>query len=195
MTTTKSASIPARVTWFGMMWMILEQDTALAPYLKYWKRENPYRILRLIRISMLSAIGGALICVLAVQFATNENMSFYVRLTGASFVVTEFVIGCLQTLCLYKTVSAFQLIWNANAMEILIAEPLKTLRLMAPTASKVLDLERTGEEKFPRGKREKKRLRKKIVHFCKTCQSFSSLLEKLDIEDCDRLVFKFARGD
>ena len=126
MTTNKSEKVPARVTWWRMFWMLLIGNAALTPYLKSWRGDSPYTVCYktgLSAIILFPAIPPIISYGLnwPSVFGNGRGLQFTIWVIGASLLVAWMVIMVINLHTLFKTVSAFQMVWNAGTIELLSA--------------------------------------------------------------------------
>ena len=124
MTTTKPTTVPARVTWFRMFWMIMIGDAALTPYLRCWRGDSPYSALYRTGLSafILFPVIPPIISFglnWPSVFGVGKGLHFACWIIGVSLLVAWMVITAMNTVALFKTVSAFRMVWNAGTIDLL----------------------------------------------------------------------------
>ncbi len=165
------STVPAMVTRWRMLWMIIAQDTALGPYLKLWKGVNPYHNMTMIKYSVFAIVIGF---IMKVELAHNigGDSGFVIGLLGFVSLTFGSSFGALHAQHLNQTVSAFQIVWNSQKLGLLARgefdfSMIKTIMTPWATywAKEVLRLETNGLDRLPRGRREKSSCKRKVNRY------------------------------
>ncbi len=200
MTTNKSEKVPASVSWWRMMWMILTQDTALGPYLKLWKGANPYHSLAITKIAILAVAGGLVMLIYAHKLGGVE-IDYIFQIMGAVTGLLGLIIGLLHARCLIQTTTSFQCIWNSQKFELLARGEfdrgmIKAIMTPGAThwAKEALRLETAGLDRLPKGRREKSAFKRKIDTYVSACLGMGFGHGTLTHKELVKNAFSIARG-
>jgi hypothetical protein len=195
------STVPAMVTRWRMLWMIITQDTALGPYLKLWKGVNPYHSLVVIKYSVLALIIG-FITTLVLAPKNDGVAGFVIGLLGLISTVYGVSFGLIHTQHLNQTVSALQIVWNSQKLGLLALgdfdfSMIKTIMTPGATywAKEVLRIETSGLDRLPRGRREKSSCKRKVNRYVSACRGMGLGYGVLTHQQLVDTVFKIASSN
>ena len=201
MTTNESEKVPASVSWWRMMWMILSQNAAIGPYLKLWNGADPYRCIRWITWTAIGAVLATLLVKYSVGRPWGESIavfSFYLGVTG---LLASVAITLVNGMSLIGAISSFRVIWNSQKLNLLERNEFDRVMIkaiMTPTATywaeQVLRLETGGLDRLPKGRREKSAFKRKIDTYVSACLGMGFGHGTLTHKELVKNAFSIARG-